>query len=255
MLILLLFAFISGLITILAPCIWPLLPVILSSSLASKSRARPLGITLGVMLSFAVFTLSVSFLIKLFHFNPNDLRLFAVVVLAFMGLTLVIPKLGAIIESAVSKLSGKLGAKGHIQGSGFAPGFITGLSLGIVWSPCAGPILSTIATFGATGQVTLSILLITFAYILGVGIPLFLFAYGGQRLVAKTRFMSAYIGRIQQVFGIVILLTALSIYTNFDKVLQLKLLDTFPQYRQILLQLENNRGVETQLDSLKGKER
>lgn len=85
MLILLLFAFLSGLVTILAPCIWPLLPIILSSS-ATGDKGKPFGITLGIVLSFALFTLAISYLITIIPFDPNILRLFAVVVIAFLGI-------------------------------------------------------------------------------------------------------------------------------------------------------------------------
>jgi len=253
MIILLGFAFLAGLVTILAPCIWPLLPIVLSASAAGKSHTRPLGITLGIMLSFTFFILAISFLVSMFHLDANIVRLFAVLVLVFMGLSMIIPALSRITELWVSRLSGKFGRTGQSQGSDFGSGFVTGLSLGIVWTPCSGPIFASIATLAATGQVTLNVFLVTLAYVIGVGIPLFAFAYGGQRVIGKTRFMSAYTGRVQQVFGVLMLLTALAIYTNYDKVLQLKLLNAFPSYSQALTSFEKNSLVKKQLDILKGK--
>src|SRR5437870_2098795 len=160
MLLLLGFAFLAGLVTILAPCIWPVLPIVLSSSIAGgKGHQRPLGITLGVMLSFTIFTLSVSYLVRIFHLDPNILRIFAVVIIGFLGLTMIIPALATKFELFVSKLSNIFGQNNSSkQGSTFLPGFITGLSLGIVWSPCAGPILATIATLAATGQVSIQVI-------------------------------------------------------------------------------------------------
>ncbi len=251
MILLLGIAFLSGLVTILAPCIWPLLPIILSSSVAGGDRRRPLGITLGIMISFATFTLAVSTLVRLFHFDPDILRVVAVVVIGFLGISMIIPALGNVIEMLVIRLSNLWGQKGSNMGSGFVPGFITGFSLGIVWSPCAGPILATIATLAATSQITLNLILITAVYVTGVGIPLFAFAYGGQRFFTKTRFISQYTGRIQQVFGILMILTALAIYTNYDKVLQVKLLDLFPSYTQALTHLESSDSIKKQLDLLK----
>ncbi|MBF0490833.1 MAG: cytochrome c biogenesis protein DipZ, partial [Candidatus Omnitrophica bacterium] len=66
MTVLLAFSFLAGFVTILAPCIWPLLPIVLSAS-SGVGKRRPLGITLGVMTSFTVFTLSISYLEKIFH--------------------------------------------------------------------------------------------------------------------------------------------------------------------------------------------
>lgn len=249
MLILLFFAFVSGFITILAPCIWPLLPIILSSSL-NGGKVKSLGITLGIMVSFSVFILSISYLVSFFGLDPNIIRLFAVIVLVIMGFSMIVPAFSRILEGTLSRLSGRFG-QSQIR-SGFGGGFLTGCSLGIVWTPCTGPILATIATLAATTSLNLGIILVTIVYVIGLGIPLFFFSYGGGKLIAKTRFVSGFTGRIQQIFGAVILLTALAIYTNYDKVLQVKLLDSFPSYTQFLIGLETNPAVKNQLDILKG---
>lgn len=249
MIILLFFAFLSGLVTIFAPCIWPLLPIILSSSAAGGKR-RSLGITLGIMVSFGIFTLAVSYLVNLFHFDPDILRLIAVIVIGFLGLTLVVPAFSSFLESFVSRLSGKFGGQ-TAQSHGFWGGFITGVSLGLVWSPCAGPILATIATLAATRSVSFEIFFVTIAYVIGVGIPLFIFSEAGSYLFTRTRFLSKYTGRIQQVFGVLMILTAIAIYTNYDKVIQVKLLDAFPSYSTFLYKLESAESVKEQLNKLK----
>src|SRR6266849_508174 len=106
MILLLDVAFLAGLVTILAPCMWPMLPIVLSSTVKGTDHKRPLGVTIGVMTSFAVFTLSVSYLVRAFHFDPNILRSIAVIVIIFLGLTLIIPALSSIIEGFVSRLTG-----------------------------------------------------------------------------------------------------------------------------------------------------
>jgi cytochrome c biogenesis protein CcdA/thiol-disulfide isomerase/thioredoxin len=252
MLILLGFAFLSGLVTILAPCIWPILPIILSAPAIGKKHQRPLGITLGIMLSFAVFTLVTSYLVKIFNFNPNILRLIAVFVIGVLGLTLIIPPLSNFLELLVGKLSNLFGLNRQSEGNGFGAGFITGLSLGIVWSPCAGPILAAIATLAATGKVTADVILVTIFYVLGVGIPLFIFAYGGQQIFARVHFISKHTGRIQQIFGIIMILTAIAIYTNYDQVLQVDLLNAFPAFSTTLNNFESTPTVTKQLNVLKG---
>ncbi len=245
------FAFLSGLATILAPCIWPLLPIILSSAAASTGRRRPLGITLGIILSFSIFTLSLSALVKIFHFDPNGLRFIAVIIIAVLGFIMLFPQLSKQVEFAVSRLSSLWGNRGQQTGSGFIPGFITGLSLGIVWAPCAGPILAAIAVLAATGQVTSQVVAITFAYAVGTGIPLFIFAYGGQKIIARSRSLSPYTGRIQQIFGVVMIISALAIYTNYDKLIEAKLLDRFPQLAQSLNGFEDTAAVRNALNNLK----
>ncbi|MBI3619684.1 DUF3179 domain-containing protein [Candidatus Roizmanbacteria bacterium] len=249
------FSFVSGLITIFAPCIWPLLPIILSSS-ATGGKQKPLGIVVGIMLSFGFFTLAISYIVKIIPFDPNVLRLFAVIVIALLGLTLVVPKLTQIFEGMVSRLLSSLGTRAARQhGDGFKGGFMTGLALGLVWSPCAGPILVTIATLAATQAVNINIILITVAYVLGVAIPLFIFATAGSWFFHKSRYVSRHTARIQQIFGVIMILTALAIYTNYDKVLQAKLLDTFPAYTDFISKLESNKEVKNQLEVLKQKKR
>lgn len=252
MIILLIFAFLSGLVTIAAPCIWPLLPIILSSSATGEKR-KPLGITLGIMLSFTIFTLTLSYLVKLIPFDPNILRLFAVVVIAFFGFSLLIPQLNKIVEGWVSRLSAMFGNKMGKNGNGFGGGFLTGFALGIVWSPCAGPILATIAALAATTSVNIGVVLVTVGYVMGVGIPLFLFALLGSRIFTRTKALSRYTGKIQQVFGLIMIITALAIFTNYDKVVQAKLLSIFPSYSGFLNTLEANPQVQQQLNVLKGK--
>lgn len=201
------------------------------------------------MLSFSIFTLSISYLVSFFNFDPNLLRLFAVIVIGFLGITLVVPALSAKLEAAVSTLSSHFSS--NTKRSGFWGGFLTGFSLGIIWAPCAGPILATIATLAGTQAVNLQIVLVTIAYVIGVGIPLFIFSYAGGAFFAKSRLLSKYTGRIQQVFGVIMILTALAIYTNYDKVIQVKLLDIFPSYSSFLTSFESNATVQKQLDALK----
>lgn len=249
MFVLLIFTFLSGLITILAPCIWPLLPIVLSSS-ATGGKRKPLGITLGILLSFAVVTLTISYIVKLIPFNPDALRFVAVFVIAFLGLTLLIPKLNQVMEGYVSRISGKFNL--GKTGDGFIGGLVTGLALGIVWSPCAGPILATIATLAATRAVNFQIILVTVVYVVGIGIPLFFFAALGSKFFIKNRSLAKYTVKIQQIFGIVMILSAIVIFTNFDKVLEAKLLNAFPSYSRFLLLLENNQAVTQQLEAIKG---
>ena len=175
------------------------------------------------------------------------------IVIGFLGVALVVPQLSGKLEAFVSRLSGKLQTTHQVQSTGFKSGFITGLSLGIIWTPCAGPILATIAALAAMQEVNFGLILVTIAYIAGVGIPLFIFATLGKYIFTKTRILSQYTGRVQQVFGVIMILAAIAIVTNYDKVLQAKLLDIFPAYGQFVGGFENNDTVKKQLEELKNK--
>jgi cytochrome c biogenesis protein CcdA/thiol-disulfide isomerase/thioredoxin len=249
--ILLLFAFLAGFVTILAPCIWPLLPIVLSASSGSGKR-RPLGLTLGVMTSFSLFTLSISYLEKIFHLDANVFRFVAVVIIGLLGISMMIPSLGTAFENFINKILSPFQNKFKKQGTGFSAGYMTGFSIGLVWAPCAGPILATIATLAATQAVNIKVVGVTVAYVLGLGVPLFFFSLAGSRIFGKMRQLTKYTGRIQQVFGLIMVIAAVLIYTNYDKILQVKILQLFPAYGSFLNNLENNKQVSKELSNLRG---
>src|SRR3989338_4195563 len=252
MAILLFFAFLSGLVTILAPCIWPILPIVLSAS-ATGGKKKPLGITLGILGSFGLFTLTIAYLVRLFPIDPEVFRYIAVFIIGALGIVMIVPALGSVLEGYVSRLSGRFSVKGNEQ-SGFFGGVVVGASLGIVWTPCAGPILGTIAALSATRSLNADIVLVTMVYLIGVGIPLFLFASGSRAMVTRSRILNKYTGQVQQIFGILMVLTAIAIYTGYDRTLQAKLLDTIPSYSQFLNDLEGSQTVRDELGRLKRKE-
>jgi len=252
MLVLLFFAFLAGFVTILAPCIWPLLPIVLSASSGAGKR-RPLGITLGVMTSFTVFTLSIAYLEKIFPLDPNVLRMLAVIVIGLLGLSMMIPSLGARFEILINDLLRPFQNRLKVKGNGFSAGYATGFSIGLVWAPCAGPILATVATLAATQAVDFRVVLITLAYVTGLGIPLFFLSVAGSTWFSRMRKINKYTGIVQQVFGFVMIVAAALIYTNYDKTLQVKILNLFPLYGKIFNKIENNPEVAKQLRALRGE--
>jgi len=249
--LLLIVAFISGLVTIAAPCIWPLLPIVLSAS-GLGTRLRAIGVALGIVTSFGVLTLTLSSLLSVVPFDPDALRLVAVIIILIMGTTMLVPQFGAILEAAMSRLSAKSSGLTRGNNAGFGGGYVTGLALGVVWTPCAGPILGTIAALSSTQQVSFGLVTIMLAYMAGVAIPLALFALGGNWVVKRARLANKYTGAIQQVFGAIMILTAVLIFTNADKALQVKLLDAFPSYSNFIADLESAGGAREELNKLKG---
>ncbi|MBI3282791.1 sulfite exporter TauE/SafE family protein [Candidatus Curtissbacteria bacterium] len=231
-------SFVSGVAAILTPCIWPLLPIVLSTSV-SGSRTRPVGAVLGIITSFTIFTLLISFLISLFSFDVEILRKLAAVILLALGLALVVPAISLRLEAFLSILSSKLPIRaGTNTGGGFGGGYLTGLVLGLVWSPCAAPILAIVATISATQTVTFAQILVVLVFAVGLAIPLLLLALFGAYLFSRVRILSQFTGRVQQVFGVIIILTAAMIFFNLDRNLQAAILDAFPAYSNFLGNIE-----------------
>jgi len=214
MIILILFAALSGLVTVLSPCILPVLPIVLSSTVAS-GKSRPLGVITGLIISFSIFTLVVSKIVSLLGLSASFLRLGAVVIIAALGLSLLVPALNHWFERLLNTLPGLV--KGNqTLGSGFGQGFLTGASLGLLWAPCPGPILAAVTTLAATQRVSFGEGLVVVSYAFGAGLPLLAFAYGGRALINRVPVLTHNLGRVQQSLGAVMILTALLIGFNID---------------------------------------
>ncbi len=141
MILLIAFAFLAGVVTILSPCILPLLPIILSSSVDTSGKRRPLGIVTGFILSFTFFTLFLSTIVKLSGIPAETLRYVSVFILVIFGLSLFVPQIQLVIEQIFTKLT-RFAPNGQTK-HGFVGGLIIGLSLGLLWTPCVGPILAS----------------------------------------------------------------------------------------------------------------
>jgi len=205
------------------------------------------------MTSFAIFTLSISYLEKIFHIDPNLFRTIAVIAIGLFGLSMMIPYLGIKIEDLINNLTAPFRNRIKGKGTGFSGGYVMGFATGLVWAPCSGPILATVATLAATQEVNARVVMVTLAYVSGLGIPLFLFSLAGSWYFNAMSRFTRYAGRIQQAFGLVMIIAAVLIYTNYDKTVQLKILDIFPSYGNFITKLEDNEQVSEQLSLLQGR--
>lgn len=251
MIFLLLFAFLGGIVTVLSPCILPILPIVLSSSIHANKK-RPYGIVIGFILSFTFFTLFLSTIVKLTGISAEYLRYFSVFVIAFFGLTLVLPQAQKFIEIAFSKFQSNLSINNSNK-SGFWGGILIGLSLGLLWTPCVGPILASVISLALTGEVNSTAIFITLAYSAGTALPMFAIIKGGQKLLLKTSLVK-YSKNIQKFFGVIMILTAIAIYFGFDRQLQTLILEKFPNYGTGLTQLEENDLVNDALEKISENE-
>lgn len=248
MTLLIAFAFLAGLVTILSPCILPLLPIILAGG-TTEDKNRPGGVILGFVGSFTFFTLTLSSIVKATGINADTLRNIAVITLVIFGLSLTIPALKHIWERLTSRFtSGPSGVK-----HGFWGGIGIGVSLGLVWTPCVGPILASVITLAASSTITYATVLITLAYSIGTAIPLLLIMRGSGIFLRRFSWLKKNSGKIQQFFGVFMLATALLIYFQLDRRFQSYILEKFPGYGTGLTSLEDTTAVREKLNELKQK--
>ena len=246
------FSFLAGIITILSPCILPILPILLSSSVGGveSGKARPLGVVTGFVLSFTFFTLFLAVIVRVSNISADTLRIVAVLVVAGFGLSLLVDKLQQKVEMLFSRLASRVPQSS--PRSGFGAGVVVGLSLGLLWTPCVGPILASVITLALSETVTANTLLVTLAYSLGTAIPMLLIMVGGRKLLQSVPWLLQNTAKIQKAFGILMLLTAIAMLAGVDRQFQTFILDRFPQYGAGLIQLEENAAVLGELNSLNG---
>ncbi len=250
MIILLLFAFLAGLLTILAPCVWPLLPVLLSTDSVAGGKKRPLGLVTGIAVSFGALTLLASYLEKYLGINENYLRYFSVIFLIVLGVILVVPHLSQKYEAKMSAIVGRFAPKPNANSTGFKGGFLTGLGLGILWTPCSGPIFAAVATESTQAKFSFGILLVAASYLLGVSIPLYWFVIGGQRVIKKSRVFNKHLGKFQILSGAILIVFAIASLFGWDKTAEIWLLNRVPSYTSALQSIERTSAVHNQLSKL-----
>jgi len=225
MVLLLLFALIAGVGTALSPCVLPVLPVALSGG-ATGGRRRPLGIVTGLALSFTFATVALVYVIDALGLPDDLLRTFAIAVLLVFGISLAVPPLSARIEAWLSARFGRDPTAGR-DGEGFGSGVVLGLGLGVVYVPCAGPILAGVITVSASQDFTAGRLAVALAYGIGSAAGLYVLMLGGRRLI---RPLSERSGRVQQALGVTMALVAVLMALNLDTRFQTAIASDLPSF-------------------------
>jgi cytochrome c biogenesis protein CcdA/thiol-disulfide isomerase/thioredoxin len=251
MIVLLVFAFVSGIITILSPCILPVLPIVLAGG-SSGGKARPFGVISGFVVSFSFFTLALSAIVQALGVPADAMRYVAIALIVIFGLVMLIPKLFAGFEIAVSRIASRGSGAGSGRGiskpkAGFWGGIPVGLSLGLVWTPCVGPIMASVISLALSQKVDGGSIFVTLAYTVGTAIPMLAIMLGGRALIAKVPALSRNAGGIQRVFGVVMILMGVALAFQWDRQVQTAVLRAFPSYGAGLTTIENLSPVKAAL--------
>lgn len=223
-----LLALLAGLVTIGGPCILPLLPIILGTSTTGRHPLRPLAIVLGFVITFSGFALIFSIFGSFLGLTPNTWRYVSAVVIALFGLIMLFPKVQAALFAKLEPAIARVLPKTSLASNDLGSGFILGMTLGAVWTPCAGPVLGSILTLVAAKQQLAQAGALLVAFSIGAGIPMLAIAYGGQFAVQRVRTLNTYTTMIQRVFGLLIILVAIGLVTGIDTSFQAWLLEHYP---------------------------
>jgi cytochrome c biogenesis protein CcdA/thiol-disulfide isomerase/thioredoxin len=248
--LLIVFAFVAGAATAVSPCVLPVLPVALSAGVTG-GRRRPLGVVTGLALSFTFATVALVYVIDALGLPDDLVRTLAIVVLLAFGLSLLIPPLGARVEAAIGRLVPASARRPAGSGEGFGSGLVLGLSLGLVYAPCAGPILAGVITVSAAQSFTAGRLAVALAYGIGTAVVLYALMIGGRRL---TRRLSGQSARLQLATGAVMVLVALLMLGDYDLRFQTAIANDLPS---ILVnpskELEESGAAKSRLADLRNR--
>jgi cytochrome c biogenesis protein CcdA/thiol-disulfide isomerase/thioredoxin len=236
MVTLVLVGFVGGLITGISPCVLPVLPVVFLSSGAAGGREssgrRPLLVVAGLTLSFSVFTVLGSLVLRALPLPQDIIRWAGIVILMLLGVGMIVPAVERILERPFQRLSPKAPEKDR-------GGFLLGLALGAVYVPCAGPVLAAIAVAGATGRFGASTLALTVAFAVGTALPLLVFALAGWRISDRIRAFRARQKGIRIASGVVVVGLAVALTFNVTDAVQ----RAIPDYTNALSDKVNEAGA------------
>jgi len=229
-------ALLAGVLTIASPCILPVMPILLGTSVDRPSRVRPLFIIAGFILSFASFAMLLGAVSSTVHVAQGALRNTATALLALSGLLRLWPAPYAWLMERLEQPLQRLGAviaPGVPAASGNTSGFVLGMSLGAVWTPCAGPVLASILVLVVKAQDLQWSALLLALYAIGASIPMLAIIYGGQYITRHVRVVARHAPRLQQMFGVLVMLTALAIYLQYDVLLYARIAAFLPSLKKL----------------------
>jgi cytochrome c biogenesis protein CcdA/thiol-disulfide isomerase/thioredoxin len=249
MALLILFGFVAGAGTALSPCVLPVLPIALSAG-ATGGRRRPLGIVVGLAISFTFATVALVYLISALGLPGDLLRKLAIGVLLAFGVTLMIPPLAARIEAWLSGLAGHARVESAGR-DGFWSGTAIGASLGLVYAPCAGPILAGVITVSASQPFTAGRLAVALSYGAGSAVALYFLMLGGRRLVAPLARRGL---GLQVAMGAVMVVVALAMLGEYDIKFQNRIAGDLPGFLVDPTEgLEDTASARAALNDVRGE--
>jgi cytochrome c biogenesis protein CcdA/thiol-disulfide isomerase/thioredoxin len=230
-------AFVAGVVTAISPCVLPVLPIVFAGGATGGPR-RPYAIVAGLVASFTAFTLAATALLSALGLPDDLLRNIAIGVVFVVGLSLLWPRLSTFVERPFQAL-------GRRDPGGTGGGFLLGVSLGLLFTPCAGPVIAAVAVLAATRRFSLESVLVTLSYALGAGLVLLLIAFAAQRGMTL-RAVRARAPDVRRALGAVVVAVAVLMVLGLDT----RLAAHVPGYTKALQGLENTAAAQNRLDTL-----
>ncbi|MES0129424.1 cytochrome c biogenesis CcdA family protein [Mesorhizobium sp. M0029] len=226
-----LLALLAGGLSILSPCVLPLLPVVLTGAVA-EHRLAPLALAIGVAVSFTsigVFVATVGFSIGL---DMTAFRMAAAALLILFGAVLLVPRFQTQFATAAGPISNWTQSRfGGFSTSGMSGQFGVGLLLGAIWTPCVGPTLGAASIMAARGENLGTVILTMLAFGIGTSLPLLTLALMSREALLRWRGrMLGASSRIKMALGALLVIAGVMTLSGFDRTIQIGLEQALPDW-------------------------
>ena len=219
----------AGSLTTLSPCVFPILPLVLGGAV-QQNRLAPVAMGIGMAASFAMIGLFLGALGPALNIDPDHVRIFGAVLLIAFGVVMLVPQLNARFTKWMMPIASSANnASTKLDGGSLGGAFLLGGVLGLVWSPCSGPLLASALTLVASevGAARGAIILGLFGT--GAAIPLVAVAYASRSGINRARnWVLGNIDGIKKAFGVLILFAGVAILSGADKWLEARVIDHLP---------------------------
>lgn len=223
--------YLAGLLTLINPCVLPILPIVLATSLQA-GRAGPIALAAGMSLSFVALGLLVAAAGYTLGIDEQMVSNAAAVMMILFGTILLVPQFSARFATATAGVgTGADATLDRVGTQGLSGQFVGGALLGAVWSPCIGPTLGGAISLASQGESLIRAGAIMTTFALGVSTIVLLLAYGAQSVLMKRKALMQRIAQVSRpIMGAAFILVGFAILFKFHHTVEIWVLDTFPAW-------------------------
>jgi len=227
----LIFGYGAGLLTLINPCVLPILPIVLATALQA-SRHGPLAVAAGMSLSFVVLGLGVTVLGRSIGLTPETIADAGAVLMIGFGLVLLVPRFSASFATATAGVSAHADSRiDRVDRGGLQGQFVGGILLGAVWSPCIGPTLGGAISLASQGESLVRAGAIMMAFALGVSTVIIALGYGARSVIQRRQvWMRGIAARARPVMGVIFIAVGAGLLLRVHHYLEFWALQTLPPW-------------------------
>ena len=224
-------AFLAGLLSVLSPCVLPLLPLVLGAAVA-EHRFGPVALAAGLALSFVAIGLFIATIGFALGLDSDRFRAIGAVLLVLLGIIMIVPAAQNRFAVAAGPLSNWAEQRfGGVATAGLAGQFAVGLLLGAVWSPCVGPTLGAASLLAAQGRDLGTVAVTMLVFGLGAALPLVALGMLSREVLIRWRARMMGVGKgLKLALGVILVATGALILSGYDRALETTLVDASPDW-------------------------